>query len=632
MRHAMKTLMIGLLATCLCGLTASQAAPGAPSANAPSANDWASYGHDAGGGRFSALRQITPDNVSQLQVAWTYHMNPTPQIKSGGRVPTSTTTPLEVGGLLYLGTPYGRVVALDSATGKQVWAYALPGGDQPPFRGLGYWPGDGKRGPRIIFGSAQGKLIALDAKTGAPAKGFGENGVVETKTLEIMNGLPGAYYGYSSPPSIYKNIAIIGSRTQESPAKGASGDVRAWDVVTGKLVWTFHSIPRPGEKFHETWEDDGWKQRSGVNVWNMLTIDAARGIAYLPFGAPTFDRYGGDHKGANLFSDSLVAVDAMTGKYLWHFQVTHHDIWDYDLDTPPVLLDVKKDGKTIPAVAAMNKSALLFILNRVTGEPVFGVTETPVPPSPVAGETAWPTQPVPNKPVQLARNSFDLSEIADLTPEHRAVCQAMIDKDHLTGSKRFEPIPADHGIVRFPGGEGGPEWAGGAFDPKLGLFIVNTNNFGYIEKLVKSGDGEWNMTSGRFVDPKTRLYCQQPPWGMLTAIDVNSGDIAWQVNLGISDLLPEGKKNTGRPSNGGPILTASGVTFIAGTDDQRIRAFDSKTGKELWTYHLDYSAHATPITYQGKDKRQYVAVVATGGSYLASPAGGDSLVVFALPK
>jgi len=622
----MKKLMIGLLAACL-PLAASSMSSWAD----PSTKDWPAYGHDAGGGRFSPLTQITPDNVSKLAVAWTYHMNPTPQT-SGGRVPTSTTTPLMVDGLLYLGTPYGRVVALDATSGKQVWAYQLPGSDQPPFRGLGYWPGDGKTGARIIFGSAQGKLIALDAKTGAPAKGFGDNGIVETRTPEILNGLPNAYYSYSSPPGIYKNLAIFGSRVQESPSKGAAGDVRAWDIRTGKLAWTFHSIPKPGETFHDTWQDDGWQQRSGVNVWNMLTVDAKRGIAYLPFGAPTFDRYGGDHKGLNLFSDSLVAVDANTGKYLWHFQVTHHDIWDYDLDTPPVLLDVKKDGKTIPALAAMNKSALLFILDRVTGEPIFGVTETPVPPSPVAGETAWPTQPIPNKPVQLARNSFDLSEVADLTPEHRAVCQAMIDKDHLTGSKRFEPIPADHAIIRFPGGEGGPEWAGGAFDPKLGLFIVNTNNFGYIEKLVQQPNGEWNMTSGRFVDPKTRLYCQNPPWGMLTAVNVNTGDIAWQVNLGISDLLPEGKKNTGRPSNGGPIVTAGGLTFIAGTDDQRIRAFDSKTGKELWTYRLDYSAHATPITYQGKDGRQYVAVVATGGSYLASPSGGDSLVVFALPK
>ena len=618
----MKKLITGLMAACL---------PLAPSQAGPSAKDWPAYGHDAGGGRFSPLTQITPANASKLQVAWTYHMNPTPG-GGGGRVPTSTTTPLMVDGLIYLGTPYGRVVALDATSGKQVWAYQLPGSDQPPFRGLGYWPGDAGMGPRIIFGTAQGKLIALEARTGAPAKGFGDNGVVETKTPEIMNGLPGAYYSYSSPPGIYKNLAIFGSRVQEAPSKGAAGDVRAWDVKSGKLVWSFHSIPRPGEKFHDTWEGDSWKQRSGVNVWNMLTIDARRGIAYLPFAAPTFDRYGGDHKGLNLFSDSLVAVDANTGKYLWHYQVTHHDIWDYDLDTPPVLLEVKKDGKTIPAVAAMNKSALLFILDRITGKPIFGVTETAVPPSPVASESASPTQPIPNKPPQLARNSFDLSEVADLTPELHATCQAMIDKDHLTGSKRFEPIPLDHAIIRFPGGEGGPEWAGGAFDPRLSLFIVNTNNYGYIEKLVQQPNGEWNMTSGRFVDPKTRLYCQQPPWGMLTAVNVNTGDIAWQVHLGISDLLPDGKQDTGRPSNGGPIVTAGGVTFIGGTDDQRFRAFDSKTGKALWTYHLDYSAHATPITYQGKDGRQYVAVVATGGSYLASPAGGDSLIAFALPR
>jgi len=616
----MKKLLAVLMVTALGGAALA----------APSAGDWPYYGRDASGGRFSPLSQITPSNVGKLQVAWTYHMNPAPG--AGGRVATSTTTPLAVKNVLYLGTPYGRVVALDATTGKQIWAYQLPGTDQPPFRGVSYWPGDGKLAPRIVFGSAQGRLIALDAKTGEPAKGFGADGVVDTKTPEIMNGLPNAYYGYSSPPNIYKNLAIIGSRVQEAPSKGAAGDVRAWDIRTGKLVWTFHSIPRPGEKFHDTWDGDSWQQRSGVNVWNMLTVDEKRGIAYLPFGAPTFDRYGGDHKGANLFSDSLVAVDANTGKYLWHFQVVHHDIWDYDLDTPPVLLEVNKDGKRIPAIAAMNKDALLYILNRVTGEPVFGVNEEPVPASPIASETASPTQPVPVKPPQLARSSFSLDEVANLTPEQHAACQGMIDKDHLTGSKRFEPIPADHAIIRFPGGEGGPEWAGGAFDPKLGLFIVNTNNFGYVEKLVQQPNGEWNMTSGRFVDRKTGLYCQNPPWGMLSAVNVNTGDIAWQVNLGISDSLPDGKKDTGRPSNGGPIVTASGVTFIGGTDDQRFRAFDSKTGKELWTYHLDYSAHATPITYQGKDGRQYVAVVATGGSYLASPSGGDSLIAFALPK
>ena len=594
----------------------------------PAATDWGAYGKDAGGARFSPLTQITPENVGKLQLAWRYHMNPAPDKK--GPTPFSTTTPIMVDGLLYLGTPYGKVVALDATSGKTVWSYDMPKGDQPPYRGLAYWPGDSAHGPRIIFGSLKGKLIALEAKTGKPAAGFGTNGVVETRTPDILNGIPTAYYGYSSPPDIYKNIAIIGSRVQEAPALGASGDVRAWDVVTGKMVWRFRTIPQPGEKFHETWEDDGWKQRSGVNIWNQLTIDTQRGIAYLPIGAPTFDRYGGDHKGANLFSDSLVAVDANTGKYLWHFQAVHHDIWDYDLDAPPILMTVRRDGKDIPAIAVMNKDAFLYILNRVTGEPLYQVTETPVPPSPVPSEKAWPTQPIPAKPAQLARGSFSMDDLANITPAHTAACKALIAKTGATGSKLFEPIPQDHPIIRFPGGEGGPEWAGGAFDPKLGYFIINTNNLGYIEQLVER-DGEWNKTTEVFMDKDTNP-CQQPPWGLLSAVNVNTGDIAWQVPLGVTDSFPQGKQNTGRPSNGGPILTASGLTFIGGTNDQRFRAFDSRTGKELWTYHLDYSAHATPITYQGSDGRQYVAVVATGGSYLRSPMGGDSLMVFALPK
>lgn len=620
----MRKIILTLLAA---GLPLSVTA--APSSVKP--GDWPEYGYDSGGGRYSPLTQITPDNVNKLQLAWSYHMNPVPSQKQA-RVPFATTSPLVVDGRMFLGTPYGRVVALDATTGKQLWAYELPTGDQPPFRGLGYWPGDKRHAPRLIFGTLRGKMIALDAATGAPSRGFGENGIVDTKTPEIMNGLPDAFYGYSAPPVIYRNIAITGSRVQESPSKGASGDARAWNVITGKLEWTFHSIPRPGEKFHETWEDDGWKQRSGVNIWNMLSVDQARGIAYLPFGAPTFDRYGGDHKGANLFANSLVAVEAATGKYLWHFQTVHHDIWDLDLHTTPVLLTVKKDGKEIPAVAVMNKTAFLFLLNRVTGEPIYGVTEKPVPPSSVASEKAWPTQPFPNKPEPMTRMAFDLSEVADNTPEHQAICQGIVDKGQLVGSGMFEPIRDDRAMIRFPGAAGGPEWGGGTFDPRQGLFIFNSNQLGYVEKLVKRDDGEWNMTTARFVDPKTQTPCQKGPWGELIAVNVNTGDIAWRSILGVTDYFPEGKQNTGRPSNGGPTATAGGVTFIGGTDDRRFRAFDSKTGKELWTVKLDYSAHATPITYRGKDGRQYVAIVATGGSYLNSPTGGDSLMVWALPK
>ena len=360
--------------------------------------DWPAYGYDAGGSRYSPLTQINPANVAQLKPVWTYHMNPAfdPKI---GKSPAfvSQDTPLEMGGVLYLSTPYSRVVALDAISGKELWVYPLPGKDNPSERGLAWWPGAGKNGPRLVFGTVQGRMIALDAATGAPSAGFGKDGIVDLKTSEIMNGLPNSPYGLTAPPSIYRNVVILGSRVQEQPSKGASGDVRGFDAVTGKLIWTFHSIPRPGEPGHDTWEGDSWKQRSGVNVWNMMSVDEKRGIVYLPFGAPTFDRYGGDHHGANLYSDSLVAIDAQTGKYLWHYQVTHHDIWDYDLDTPPTLIDVKRDGKIIPAVVAMNKTAILFILNRVTGQPLYQVTETPMPKSDVESEDAWPSQPIPAK-------------------------------------------------------------------------------------------------------------------------------------------------------------------------------------------------------------------------------------------
>ena len=599
----------------------------------PKPGDWTAYGHDAAATRFSPLGQITPANVDKLQVAWTFHMNPAPADGTAPEdLPTSTTSPLVVGGMMYLGTPYGQVVALDPISGNKIWTYDLAGGDQSAKRGLSYWPGDATHPPRLILGTVRGALIALDAKTGAPAQGFGDNGVVNTKTPEIMNGFPRGLYSYSAPPAIYGNLAITGSRLQESPTKGPAGDARAWDVITGKLVWTFHSIPQPGEKFHETWEGESWKQRAGVNQWNMATVDTERGIAYLAFGAPALDRYGGDRKGTNLFANSLVAVDAKTGKYLWHFQTVHHDIWDNDLPAPPTLLTVKKDGQSIPAIAVMNKTALLFLLNRVTGEPIFGVTEKPVPASTVEGEQAWPTQPFPNKPAIFSRMSLDPSEIADNTPEHHATCQAIFDKGGLAGTKMFEPLRTDKPAIRFPGGQGGPAWAGGAYDPQLGLYVFTNNQLGSVEQLKKAADGTWSVSSTKFLDPVTRSPCQKGPWGELIALDVNTGDIAWRSVLGVTASFPEGKQLTGRPANGGPTVTAGGVTFIAGTDDQRFRAFDTRSGKEIWTYKLQYSAHATPISYEGADGRQYVAIVATGGSYLNSPSGGDSVLVFALPR
>lgn len=617
----MKTPLALLFAAAVCG----------PALGA-GAGDWTSFGRDPGSQRFSPLTQITPDNVARLKVAWTYHMNPARDASAppSGRAPGSETTPLVVDGVMYFSTPYARVVALDADSGKEVWTYKLPEGDQTAIRGIGYWPGDGKLGARIVFGTNKGNIIALSARTGLPEDGFGVHGVLDTKTPEIMNGFPNGQYRYGSAPTIYKNLMIIGSTNGEEP-QGPAGDVRAWDVRSGKLAWQFHAVARPGEVGHETWQGDSWVKRAGTNVWNVVTVDQKRGIVYMPFGAPAFDRYGGDRHGANLFANALVAADANTGKYLWHFQINHHEIWDWDFSAPPTLVDVKKNGKVIPAITAINKSGLLFILNRLTGEPIHGVTEVPAPPSTAEGEQAWPTQPMPNKPAPLSRMEFSLADVATVTPELHDYCQAWIDREHLRPSKRWEPIPTDGSIIRFPGGEGGAEWAGGAFDPGLGYYIINTNNLGYVERLTKDANGKWGFSTAHFADKKQNP-CQQPPWGQLTAINVSTGDIAWRITLGVTDSFPEGKQDTGRPSNGGATLTASGVTFIGGTDDARFRAFESKTGKLLWTHKLDYSATASPATYTGKSGIQYVAVMATGGTALYAPGGGDSLVAFALPK
>jgi len=604
--------------------------------HAQTAGDWPSYGHDAGATHYSPLAQITPANVGSLKVAWTFHMlNGAPPSVGGGapRALASEATPLVIGGILYLSTPQGRIVAMDGATGRQVWTYTLPGNARPSSRGMEYWPGEKGHDPELLFGTSDGKLMAISTVTGRPVAGFGENGAIDLRTPEVMNGLNNAL-SVTSPPIVYKDLVITGGQVQEQPTKGTAGDVRAWNVKTGKLAWTFHSSPRAGEPGYDTWAPGSTQQRSGVNVWNMMAVDAPRGIAYLPFGAPAVDRWGADRKGDNLYSSTLVAVNAATGKKLWHYQLVHHDIWDFDLVTAPVLFDVHKDGKTIPAVAAMNKSAYLFILDRVTGKPIYEAPETKVPGSNVPGEAPSPTQPIPVTP-PLARQSFNMeTDFAALTPEHTQACKAFAASKKAVGSVAFSTIPTGNAIIRFPGSGGGPEWGGGAFDPKHSLYIINTNDMGTIEGLEQKPGGYWGSTEGAdsfFMTQDTHLMCQTPPWGSLTAVNVNTGKIAWRTTLGVTDSLPPALQKTGRPSLGGPIVTASGLVFIGGTDDARFRAFAAATGKEIWTHKLDYSAHATPVTYQGKDGKQYVAVVATGGTFLRSPAGGDSLVVFALP-
>ncbi len=655
----------------MCDTAIAAAADGLASASAavPGA-DWPVYGHDPGGMRYSPLSEINVANVARLKVAWIYHMRPADGRSDGevqqsaerarraaeqaqrtaeglgfarrrrSRFRQSEATPLVVGGAMYLGTPYGRVVALQPETGREIWVYRLPGASQPAQRGLAYWAGDAAHAPRVLLGTRDGLLIALDARTGRPVEGFGRGGSVDLKTPDVMPPQPVATpygtggLGMTSPPLVYRDLVITGSIVQEYPERGPYGDVRAWDVRTGKLVWTFHSVPRPGEFGHDTWQADSWKQRSGTNVWGIMTVDATRGIVYMPFGAPTWDRYGGDRHGANLFGTSIVAVDANTGRRLWHFQIVHHDVWDMDAEAPPLLLEVERGGRTIPAVAIVSKSGLFFLLNRVTGKPIFPIEERPVPASDVPGEQTWPTQPFPVVTPPFARQSFSMHDVATVTPALEAFCRKLIEDHHMRMGGPYLPIGYETPTIDFPGREGGANWGGGAYDPALGLFFINANNLGQVEQLKPRGDGTLtnaDPTSGRFSDREHKLMCQQPPWGTLTAIDVRAGKIAWQSVLGVSDQLPEAVARTGRPSVGGPIVTAGGLVFIGGTDDSRFRAFDARTGREVWTMRLPASAHATPITYRGQDGKQYVAIVSTGGSFLDSPVASDVLTAFALP-
>jgi quinoprotein glucose dehydrogenase len=604
-------------------------------AAATETSDWPTYGHDPGGMRFSPLTQIDPSNVSRLRTAWQYAMRPA--AAEGSRFNSSQATPLVVGGVMYLSTPYRRVVALEPESGKELWAYDVPGPGQPALRGLEYWPGDSDHAPRIFFGTRDGRLIALDARTGTPAKGFASHGILDLKTPDIVSvpsDSPRTQYGMTSPPIVYRHLIITGSATQEYPAKGAAGDVRAWDARTGEHVWTFHTVPRPGELGHRTWEGDSGQGRSGVNVWGFMTIDAERGVLYMPVAAPAWDRYGGDRHGDNLFSSSIVAVDASTGKRIWHFQLVHHDIWDLDAQAPPLLLEVQRRGRRIPAVAIVSKSAYFFLLDRRSGKPLFRVVERRMPASDAPGEKASRTQPVPVQPPPFARQSFSMSDLATVTPELREHCRTWIETHRMQMGGPYLPIGFTAPTISFPGRQGGANWGGGSFDPTRSLFFVNASNLGQVEQLSQRKDGSWTIAgpaTGRFSDRDRKLMCQQPPWGTLTAIDVRTGRIAWQSVLGVSDDLPAERAKTGRPNVGGSIATASGLVFIGATDDGRFRAFRAETGEELWTVTLAASAHATPITYLGRDGRQYVAIVATGGSFLDSPVRSDLLNVYALP-
>jgi quinoprotein glucose dehydrogenase len=603
------------------------------------ATGWPSVNYDQSANRYSPLDQITASNVSTLQQVWSFHIKPAGYTD---RLKEDEAIPLVIGNTMYLGSPYGAIHALDATTGAEKWKFTLPNNDIPSKRGVAYWPGGGGVPPSIIFGVLSGGLYSIKASDGTLNAGFGQNGVVNLKTPEVMQTGMSVNYSLLTAPTIYKDLIITGAGTGEGPGgsnggSGPAGDTRAFDAKTGKLVWTFHTVPRPGEFGYDTWKEGGAENRSGVNVWGYMSVDAQRGILYMPLGAPNNDRVGTDRPGNNLFSSSIVAVDANTGKYLWHFQLVHHDIWDYDTQSAPLLVDLNRNGTTVPAVIIVNKTGLMFTLNRVTGKPIFDIVERPVPKSDVPREQTSPTQPFPVKPEPLTQMTVSRNNLYKGEPQHQSYCEHLVDDNNMKLGGPFMPIANNQYSISPPGPAGGINFWGASYDPKLHLFISNTTNMFQPMRLILRPDGSW-INSGelagqrRFGDPERHLLCGPTPWGELVAVNMDTGNIAYRKTLGVSDILPPGMQDTGRPSSGGVVLTASGLTFVGGTDDFRFRAFATATGEKLWEIKLPSSVETTPITYMSADGRQFVTVVSTGGGLTGSVVTNDEIIAFALPK
>ncbi|MBT3530216.1 MAG: PQQ-binding-like beta-propeller repeat protein [Gammaproteobacteria bacterium] len=582
-----------------------------------SGTEWGQYRGNLAGTGFSPLDQINQDNVADLQVAWSYSLRSEDE---NARGPNSQATPIVVNGIMYV--PAGdRVVALDPVSGQEIWRHQLSEGT-PSRRGVSYWPGDSSHNPRILFTSSR-RLVSLDAATGSIVSEFGQSG-------EIDMIIP-----YNSVPMVYDNIIVVGANTPRG-AIGGIGNARGFDVLSGEKVWEFNSVPQPGSLGHETWEGDSWIGRLGANAWPFyFTVDAERDLLFIPLASPIPFGYGGDRAGNNLFANSLVAVDIHSGEYKWHFQTIHHDLWDHDPPAPPSLFNI---GDT-PALGVTTKSGYLYILNRETGEPIYDVEERAMPASDVPGEETSPTQPIPSITPPMARVSYspsDLVTAADTSAEHAAACAEVVaNAGQIINQGAFTPWtyrPAgsgDNTTLLFPGLVGGPNWGGAAFDPNseyLFVFAANIGTFGWMEEAEDGADYPFQRRSPRpaSFDAQVgdmRLPCQKPPWGTLSAVDTTTGEIAWRQAVGVTESLPEGRQNTGRPGRAAVLVTASDLLFIAATDDNRLRALDTRTGNQYWEVLLPARGNANPMTYLGSDGNQYIVISAT-----------DDLMTFRLPN
>jgi quinoprotein glucose dehydrogenase len=681
---------------------------------------WSVYRGDASNTAYSSLDQINKDNVSQLQVAWTYHTGDAEQ----GNGSAIQCNPIIVNGMMYLTSPKLKLIAVNPATGKEVWKFDPFQGEQSQGvnRGVTFWQdGNEKR----IFFTAGSRLYALDAENGKLISDFGQDGAVD-----LRQGLgrepEKLFVAASSPGVIFKDLLIQGTALGEG-YDAAPGFIRAYDVRTGKIAWTFHTIPQPGEAGYETWPPDAYKEVGGVNSWAGMSLDKKRGIVFIPTGSPAFDFYGGNRKGQNLYGNCLLALNAESGRLIWYYQLVHHDLWDYDLPAPPNLLTVEHEGKNIDAVAQVTKMGMVFLFNRETGEPLFPIEERPVPASTLLGEEVWTTQPFPVKPPPFSRHRFTEADVTDISPESR---KSVLDKIEGTRFGNIYIPPDTRGVVQFPGTRGGAEWGGAAVDPESGTMYVNANNIpllismkqievdGHEEFLASAGKRIYTLNActschgaeragtnvypslkkmqGRRSEQQTATVIRngkgqmpafpnlseedmdaliaflfdkhdlknpralpvsdererkyryahsgwnvltdhegypgvKPPWGTLNAIDLNKGEIKWQVPLGFyPELIEKGLPPTGTQNLGGPAVTAGGLVFIGATRDRKFRAFDKDTGKILWEHDLPGGGNATPSIYE-VDGKQYVVIAAGGGGRVGSESS-DAYVAFTLKE
>ena len=579
---------------------------------------WPAYGGDQGGTRYSTLTQINRQNVSQLKQAWRL------DVASAAM----QTQPIIIGRTLYAYSPDGNAIAVDAATGQQKWAFKLAQTPRGGGRGMAYWT-DGREQRLIV--PANFLIYALDPETGQPIPSFGNNG-----SIDIRAGLrdPDPTKNdmrISSPPSVYKNIFIVnGAVPENSPS--TPGDIRGFDVKTGKQLWTFHVIPHPGEEGYETWPKDAWKTFGGVNAWAGMIVDEKNGIVFAALGSPSDDFWGGERHGDNLYGNSVVALDATTGKKLWHQQVIHHDMWDADFAPPPTLMTVTRNGRKVEAVAATNKAGFIYLFDRKTGKPLFDLVEKPMPPSDVAGERASPTQPIPVLPYPIARQDVTMDTLTNISPEANAFARAKLAT--MKTGPVFTPLAYKKDTIAVPGFSGGAEWGGMSADPE-GTLYINSEDIAWFTSVIDNpnpGPGKSPMAfSGynKFRDADG-YPAVAPPWGTLNAIDMNTGQYKWRIPLGYYPALAaKGLTNTGTENYGGPITTASGLLFIGATIyDKKFRAFDKDTGKMLWETELPYSGVATPATYM-VDGKQYVVIAASGGR--DPTQRGAAYVAFSLP-